>query len=102
MLGLPSGPIAMSPTRDATSTCSSTGMGRYCLVSHSKNASFALLKAPIAVSWAPPRRSRGGKFLQHVHSLIATVEDDGKRAFSVSAVQQFTSHVSLQSPAPLR
>src|SRR5262249_18591174 len=101
MLGLPSGPSAMSPARDATSTCSSTGIGRYCLVSHSKNASFALLKAPIAVSWAPPTRSRAA-ILQHVHGLIAAVEDDGKRALAQSAMKHVTSHVSLQGPILLR
>src|SRR5215831_8927743 len=69
---------------------------------HSKNASFTLLKAPIAVSWAPPTRSRVAKFLQHVHGLIAAVKDDGKRALAQSAMKQFTSHVSLQGPILLR
>src|SRR5262249_20725115 len=44
----------------------------------------------------------GGKLLQHVHGLIAAVEDDGKRALAAFAMKQFTSHVSLQGPVPLR
>ena len=43
---------ATSPTRERTSTCSSTGMGRYCLDSHSKKPSVARLNAPMAVKWA--------------------------------------------------
>jgi len=37
------------------------GIGRYCFVSQSKNASLAPLNAPIAVTCAPPRRSFAAK-----------------------------------------
>src|SRR5215813_6525566 len=42
-----------------------------------------------------------GKLLQHVHGLIAAVEDDGKRALAAFAMEQFTLHASLQGPVPL-
>ena len=42
------------------------------------------------------------KLLQHVHGLIAAVEDDGKRALAASAMKQFAAHVSLQAAIRMR
>src|SRR5213595_18270 len=76
--------------REATSTCSSTGIGRYCFVSQSKNASLALLNAPIAVTCAPPRRSFAAKSCRQ--RIAAVLQDDREGAFAVRLMKQFALH----------
>ena len=63
--GRPSGPSAMSPLRDATSTCSSTGIGRYRFCSQSKKARVARSKAPMAVKLAASNPSVEAKRVRH-------------------------------------
>src|SRR6185437_6251448 len=42
-------PLVTSPTSETTSTCSATGLRRYCLLCQSKKPSTASLKAPMPV-----------------------------------------------------
>src|SRR5688572_20389226 len=89
-LGLPSGPTAISPTKEATSTCSSTGIGRYCFDSQSKNARVAPLKAPIAVTCDAPSLSLNGEILEAAHRFVALLHREG--AFAFRLMKQFALH----------
>src|SRR3977135_1189367 len=92
-LGLAPGPTAISPTSEATSTCSSTGMGWYFLDCQSKNASVALANAPMAVICDAASCSLGSEFLQAAHRLVAFLKDDRESALSALLVQQLAFHL---------
>src|SRR5581483_9030370 len=63
--GSPDGASATSPMREATSTCSSTLLLRYCLLVQSKYFRTTFSNAPIPVTWAADIRCALAKACRH-------------------------------------
>jgi hypothetical protein len=86
-LGFPSGPTAISPFKDATSTCSPTGMAWYCF-----ECKLGTAERVDCSELRPAEALFDREILQATHRFIALLQDNREGELAIRLVKQFALH----------